>query len=61
MSASVMATQIKLLRVSLLVPTAHHTSFVVLKRKDSEGKLMFHIALLNGSFKTAIWLLQEWP
>lgn len=61
MSASVMATQIKPLKVSFLVPTAHHNSFVVLKRKDTEGKLMFHIALLNGSFKTALWLLQDWP
>lgn len=33
----------------------------MLRRKDSEGKLMIHIALLNGNFDTVRYLMAEWP
>lgn len=35
--------------------------YLVLKRRDSEGKLMFHIALMNGDFEIVKYLIDQWP
>lgn len=48
-----MDQQTKLLKVS---PCSNH---IVLMKKDSEGKLMFHIALINGNFDTVRYLLAQ--
>lgn len=36
-------------------------NFLVLKRKDAEGRLMIQIALLTGKFDIVRYLIEFWP